>query len=150
MAVAKRLPEIVYRNILVPLDHTSIDRYAVRHAAALAKYPGAKLYLLHVEEDVTSQIYGPLASTAEVAAGENYLQEIATELLEQGFQVETAIRYSRKAASEIIRYAQQLNPDLIVMGAHGHKGLKDIIFGTTINSLRHRLNIPLMIVRERG
>jgi manganese transport protein len=149
-AVAKRLPEIVYRNILVPLDHTSIDRYAVRHAAALAKYPGAKLYLLHVEEDVTSQIYGPLASTAEVAAGENYLQEIATELLEQGFQVETAIRYSRKAASEIIRYAQQLNPDLIVMGAHGHKGLKDIIFGTTINSLRHRLNIPLMIVRERG
>jgi len=148
-AVAKRLPEIVYRSILVPLDHSAIDRYAVRHAAALAKYPGAKLYLLHVEEDVTSQIYGPLASTAEVAAGENYLKEIAAELLEQGFSVETAVRYSRQAVPEIIRYAKEINPDLIVMGAHGHKGLKDIIFGTTINTLRHRLSVPLMIVRER-
>jgi manganese transport protein len=115
----------------------------------LAKYPGAKLYLLHVEEDVTSQIYGPLASTAEVAAGENYLKEIAAELLDQGFTVETAVRYSRNPVPEIVRYAKELNPDLIVMGAHGHKGLKDIIFGTTINSLRHELNIPLMIVRAR-
>jgi len=43
---------------------------------------------------------------------------------------------------------RELRPDLIVMGAHGHKGLKDIIFGTTINALRHKVNIPLLIVRE--
>jgi manganese transport protein len=148
-AVAKRLPDVVYHSILVPLDHTALDRYAIRHAAALAKYPHAKLYLLHVEEGVTSQVYGPLASTEEVAAGQEYLEEIAAELAQQGFTVETEIRHSRNPRSEIIRYARELKPDLIVMGAHGHKGLKDIVFGTTINAVRHQLNVPLMIVRER-
>ncbi len=43
---------------------------AVSHAAAMARIYGAKIYLLHVEEGVTSQIYGPASSTAEVEAGE--------------------------------------------------------------------------------
>jgi len=149
-AITKPLLEVTYHKILVPLDHTHIDRFAVRYAAALAKDPQATLYLLHVEEGPTSQLYGPLASTAEVAAGQAYLQEIATELTEQGFRVETVVRHARKATSAIIHYAQELNPDLIVMGAHGHKGLKDIIFGTTINDVRHHLNIPIMIVRDRA
>jgi len=35
------------------------------------------------------------------------------------------------------------------MGAHGHKGLKDLIFGTTINAVRHNLDLPLLVVRGR-
>jgi manganese transport protein len=34
------------------------------------------------------------------------------------------------------------------MSGHGHKALKDIIFGTTINALRHELSVPLLIVRD--
>ncbi len=49
----------VYHRILVPLDHTALDRLALNHAAAMARLYGAKVYLLHVEEGVTSQIYGP-------------------------------------------------------------------------------------------
>jgi len=33
------------------------------------------------------------------------------------------------------------------MGAHGHKGLKDLIFGTTVDSVRHKVNIPVLIIR---
>jgi len=40
------------------------------------------------------------------------------------------------------------SPDLIVMGAHGHKGLKDLIFGTTISAVRHNLKVPLLVVRR--
>ena len=46
-----------------------------------------------------------------------------------------------------MRYAEELKPDLVVMGAHGHKGLKDIVFGTTINAVRHKLKVPLLVVR---
>ncbi len=53
-AVAEDLPSPVYRKILVPLDHTGRDRDAIAHAAAIAKQQNAKLYLLHVEEGVTS------------------------------------------------------------------------------------------------
>ncbi|HEY2013296.1 MAG TPA: Nramp family divalent metal transporter, partial [Bryobacteraceae bacterium] len=70
----------VYHRILVPLDHTDLDRLAISHAAAMSHLYGAKLYLLHVEEGVTSQVYGREASTAEVEAGEQYLDRIAQSL----------------------------------------------------------------------
>ena len=43
---------LAYRRILVPLDHTELDRKALRHASAMAKVYGSKVYLLHVEEGV--------------------------------------------------------------------------------------------------
>jgi hypothetical protein len=54
----------VYQRILVPLDHTRLDRTAIAHAAAMARTHHAKLFLFHVEEGVTSQVYGELSSTA--------------------------------------------------------------------------------------
>ena len=137
----------VYRRILVPLDHTELDRLAVSHASAMAKLHHAKLYLLHVEEGVTSQIYGPEASTAEVEAGEQYLERIAEALRSQGVAVETAVFHSPSPRREIVRYARQIGPDLVIMGAHGHGRLKDLIFGDTINPVRHHLDVPILIVR---
>jgi manganese transport protein len=136
-----------YHSILLPLDHTALDALAVNHTAAMARIYGAKVYLLHVEEGVTSQIYGPAASTAEVDAGERYLERIAQSLREQGIAVETAISHSSSPRQEIVRYARQVHPDLVIMGAHGHGGLKDLIFGNTINPVRHRLDVPILIVR---
>jgi len=146
-AVAENLPSPTYRKILVPLDHTSRDRDAIAHAAAMAKQQNAKLYLLHVEEGVTSQLFGPLSSTAEVEAGDQYLHQIVRDLESQQIPVEMVVRHARTPTKEIVRYAEELKPDLVVMGAHGHKGLKDIVFGTTINAVRHKLKVPLLIVR---
>jgi manganese transport protein len=146
-AVAIDLPSPVYEKILVPLDHTSKDRDAIAHAAAMAKQHHAKLYLLHVEEGVTSQMFGSLASTAEVEAGTEYLREIAAQLEKQQVAVEMVVRHSRRPKDAIVAYAEELKPDLVVMGAHGHKGLKDIVFGTTINAVRHKLKMPLLVVR---
>jgi len=137
----------VYQRILVPLDHTALDRTAIAHAAAMARMHHAKLYLLHVEEGVTSQIYGSLSSTAEVEAGRQYLDEIVASLRAEGIDVETMVTHSSNPNREIIRAAREIQPDLLVMGAHGHGGLKDLIFGTTINSVRHKLRIPLLVVR---
>jgi len=49
-----------------------------------------------------------------------------------------------------VRYAREIHPDLVVMGAHGHGGLKDLIFGTTINPVRHNLEMPILIVRPQN
>jgi manganese transport protein len=100
-----------------------------------------------VEEGVTSQVYGPEASTAEVEAGEEYLERIAQTLRTQGVTVETAISHSLSPKKEIVRYAREVQPDLVIMGAHGHGGLKDLIFGNTINPVRHNLSVPMLIVR---
>jgi len=137
-----------YRTILVPLDHSVRDRAAIAHAAGMAKLYNAKLYLLHVEEDATSQVYGAEASTAEVEAGARYLEEILESLRAQGIDVEVAVGFSRDPKEEIVRFARQVKPDLVVMGAHGHKGIQDLVFGQTINGVRHALDTPILIVRD--
>ena len=62
--------------------------------------------------------------------------------------VETAMRHSPDPKREIIHYAREIQPDLLVMGAHGHGSLKDLIFGNTIDPVRHALDIPILVVRE--
>lgn len=146
----QKVPLVVmqYKRILVPLDHTSLDREALSHAAALAKAQGARLFLLHVEEGVTSQVYGQLSSTAEVEAGREYIDEVVESLRGYDIDVETAIRHSSDPRREIVKYAREVQADLLVMGAHGHGVLKDLIFGDTINPVRHALKIPILVVRS--
>ncbi len=137
-----------YTRILVPLDHSNLDRVALAHAAALARDHEAQLFLLHVEEDVTSQVYGSLASTAEVEAGREYLDLLVASLGNSRISVDTAIRFSSHPKREIVRYAKEVGADFLVMGAHGHHRFKDLIFGNTIDPVRHALNIPILVVRE--
>jgi manganese transport protein len=146
-AVASDLAVPTYKRILVPLDHSIRDRDAITHAAALARQHGARLYLLHVEEGVTSQVYGEMASTAEVIAGRRYLDGIVEALRAQNVDCEAAVAHANDAKSAIVEYSRHLEPDLLVMGAHGHRGIKDLVFGTTINAVRHELHVPVLVVR---
>ena len=152
-AVTMPLPEVPaleppkYARILVPLDHSDRDVIALAHASALARQHGAELTLLHVEEGVTSQVYGDLSETAEVEQGHLYLTRLAARLADQGIRVELRVVHRETPRKAIIEVAQQLQPDLIVMGAHGHSGIKDLIFGTTINAVRHEVAAPVLIVR---
>jgi manganese transport protein len=146
--VATQLEAPTYKRILVPLDHSDRDRTALAHATALAKMHKAKLFLLHVEEGVTSQVYGQEASTAEVEAGREYLEGIVNSLRRQNIDAESVVRHSNTPRGEIVRLAKAIRPDLLVMGAHGHSGIKDLIFGATINAVRHELEAPILIVRD--
>jgi manganese transport protein len=146
--VVANLPAPVYRRILVPLDHTSRDRAAIAHAAAMARLHGATLYLLHVEEGVTSQLYGALSSTAEIQEGEEYFRGIVESLAKEGIPAELTVVHGHDPKDEIARVARELRPDLVVMGAHGHRGVKDLIFGNTINGVRHEVSAPVLVVGE--
>jgi manganese transport protein len=141
-------PAPTYSRILVPLDHSPLDRVALAHAAALAHAHKARLFLLHVEEDVTSKVYGSLASTAEVEAGREYLTRLVASLDNSDLEVDMEIRYGSDAKREIVDYAREIHPDLMVMGAHGHRQLKDLIFGNTIDPVRHALKVPILVVRD--
>lgn len=139
----------VYRRILVTLDHSGADAGAVGHAVTLARAHGARLVLLHVEEGVTSQVYGAEASTAEVEAGAAYFTDWLRRVRAQQVEAELVVVHGRDPKREIIRTARALEADLLVMGAHGHRGLKDIVYGATINEVRHALDAPVLVVRER-
>jgi manganese transport protein len=136
-----------YSNILVTLDHSQTDSVALGHAASLASAHKATLHLLHVEEGVTSQVYGALAETAEVEAGRLYFDQLLAAVHQLNLPAKLTIVHSTDPKDAIVHFAATLKPDLVVMGAHGHKGLKDIVFGATINEVRHALDVPVLVVR---
>ena len=37
--------------------------------------------------------------------------------------------------------------DLLVMGGHRHRGLKDLFFGASVSKVRHQLSIPVLVVQ---
>src|SRR4029077_14690551 len=108
----------------------------------------ATIHLLHVEEGATSQLFGPLASTAEVSSGQEYLEDIVSSLKASGIEADLRIVHGRSPRSEIIRAARTLQPDLVVMGAHGHTGLKDLIFWTTLDGVRHAVSAAVLVGAE--
>jgi manganese transport protein len=135
-----------YSTILVPLDHSDADRDAIANALSLAKLHHARIVLLHVEEGVTSQMFGSQSSTAEIAEGQQYLARIVESLREQNVSVQVLVRHGTRPAKEIVAAVETIQPDVVVMASHGHRGVKDLIFGTTINSVRHHIRVPLLIV----
>ncbi len=138
-----------YTRILVPLDHSRLDAETLLHATSLARGHHAKLFLLHVEEGVTSFLYGNVASTAEVEEGQHYLETLRSLVQAAGLDAELIVTHGGRVSDQIVRTAKSVNADLLVMGAHGHKGLKDMIFGATINEVRHAVGVPVLVVRER-
>jgi len=115
----------------------------------MARLHGATLHLVHVEEGATSQLYGALASTAEVHAGEEYFEGIVRSLEGEGIHAELTVVHGRSPKDEIVKLARQIHPDLVVMGAHGHRGVKDLIFGNTINAVRHEVSAPVLVVGDQ-
>ena len=142
------LRSAAYSRILVPLDHSESDQEAINNALALARMHDARIILLHVEEGVTSQMFGSLASTAEITEGQAYLASIERALREQCVGVEVVVRHGNTPAHEIVAAVRDLKPDLLVMASHGHSGIKDLVFGTTINAVRHKIKVPMMIVSK--
>jgi len=147
---AKELPVIekpVYKRVAVCVDFTSVDTLAIGSALAQGGND-AEYLLIHVVETAGAMVYGSeiadLESSEDAASLEVYLKQIQ----EKGFTASSKVGYGnpRKVIPELVN---EFNADLLVMGAHGHEWLKDLIFGTTLNTVRHRVNIPVLIVKEK-
>lgn len=147
--VESTVPDLIYRTILVPVDHSSLDAVALAHATALARPHGATLHLLHVEEGVTSRLFGASASTEEIRASEPYFDGLLKSLGDAGIKADLAVEYGSSPQKAIVKKARELNPDLIIMGAHGHRGLKDLLLGSTINAVRHHVSVPVLVVGKQ-
>ena len=67
------------------------------------------------------------------------------QLEKRGYTAEIRLGYQNRT-KEIVHITKEENADMLVIGAHGHTGIKDFIFGETVNTVRHELKIPVLIV----
>jgi manganese transport protein len=135
-----------YHRVGVAVAFDNNDRKVLSHALPMARQHDAVLCLFHVVEGAGGALYGADAYDREAREDEEYLDQLATGLVHKGVEVEVFLGYG-DVPRELVRLAQEQRLDLLVMGGHGHRGLSDILFGSTINPVRHELDIPVVVVR---
>jgi len=138
----------MYRKILVALDHTSADDSLLPHITGLARLTGAELVLAHVADGWAAQRqeHLDLADSEEIRADRAYLDEVAAKLRAEGLTVHAQLAKG-DPPREIMRLAREQNCDLVAMTTHGHRFVADIFLGSTIEKVRHEIDIPLLLVR---
>ena len=138
----------MYRKILVALENSRADEALLPHVTALAKRLGSELLLLHVADGWVARNYDRLQLTEseEMKADRAYLDDTATHLKAEGVTVSARLALG-DPPSEILKIAEAEHCDLIAMTSHGHRLLGDILYGSTINEVRHKTRIPVLLVR---
>jgi nucleotide-binding universal stress UspA family protein len=138
----------MYQKILVALENSRADETLLPHVAELAKLHGSALLLVHVADGFVARNYEQLglAESQEMKEDRAYLEGAAQDLRARGLAVDTFLALGDPAEG-ILKASEDRQCDLIAMTAHGHRLLGDLLFGSTINEVRHKAQVPVLIVR---
>jgi manganese transport protein len=133
-------------RIAIAVDFSSGDANLIKSAISQA-HAGTELILIHVVESVTASYFQEISDDEESRKDKERLELYAATLSEKGYKVQFVVGYKNRV-KEIVRIVNATNAQLLVMGAHHHYGWKDYFFGETIESVRHKVKIPVLIVQQ--
>lgn len=140
----QRLDIPTFKKIAVALDFGKHDDTLLAHAIGQGQ-GNAEYLLIHVVESASARLLGSQSDDYETRNDDERLQLYVQQLHEQGLTATGHLGFQNRAG-EIIRIIKESKADMLVIGAHRHSGLKDWLYGETINSVRHELNIPILVV----
>ncbi len=134
-----------YQTIAVTLDFSEKDDTVLNHALSQGG-KGATYILLHVTETAGALLMGKDTRDYESQVDREILQHYKDYLELRGYTVQPVLGYG-SPRQVIPKLVEEYKADLLVMGAHGHKAIKDLILGSTIDAVRHRIVVPMLVVR---
>ncbi len=133
-------------RIAIAVDFSAGDANLIKSAIAQA-HTGTELILIHVVESVTASYFEEISDDEESRKDRERLTQYAATLSQNGYKVNFVLGYKNRV-KEIVRIVNLTDAQLLVMGAHHHYGWKDYFFGETIESVRHKVKIPVLIVQQ--
>ena len=171
-----KLPKVDVKKILYATDLSENARYAFAYAVSLADLYNASITFIHVlseipdlldknvigyiSEDRWEEIKSQHVEEAREAiigkrrdhlAIKDALHQFSENLKEsrdgEGFITDDIIVVRGNPVEEILKYSEEKNCDLIVMGTHGHGTLEDVMLGSTARRVIRRSKIPVLVVR---
>jgi nucleotide-binding universal stress UspA family protein len=139
---------LAIRTILHPTDFSEPSQYALGLACALARDYGARLIVLHVAEMPTVAS----ADGVVVPLNPEEVRGAAREQLDRLQVPQAIIRAERRleqgdAVTEILRVAQEVHADLIVLGTHGRTGLGRLLMGSVAEQVLRRAMCPVLTAK---
>ncbi len=138
----------MYKRILVAIENSPADRTIIEHVERLARLSGASLLLVHVADGWAARHYDELQlrDSEEMITDREYLDRLRRELEAGGFAVETRLM-TGDPARELVKLVREEEVDLVAMATHGHKGMADVIHGSTANHVRHNVDVPVLLLK---
>lgn len=138
----------MYKRILVPLEHSPYDAAIMDHVRRLAKFCGASIVLIHVADGWAARNVNQLnlRESEEMRQDREYLEQMCASLEAEGLHAECLLA-GGDPSKEIADAASREHCDLIAMSTHGHRFLKDLLYGSVANEVRHISRVPVLLVR---
>lgn len=140
----------MYRRILVAVEHSPADRTILDHVSKLAELTGAGLLLVHVADGWAARNFDQLQlrESEEMKDDRAYLEQLQSELRAAGRSVDIHLAMGDPAA-ELVKVANSGAVDLVAMSTHGHRYLADLVHGTTVDRVRHLVNVPVLLLKAQ-
>lgn len=138
----------MYRKILVALENSATDDVILIHIKPLVKLLGSTVLLAHVADGWAARHFKELdlAPSREMREDQAYLDKVVERLQSEGITTEAQL-LTGEPADELIKLARASGADLIAMSTHGHRFLSDMIYGTTVDKVRHKVDIPVLLLK---
>jgi nucleotide-binding universal stress UspA family protein len=138
----------MYKRILVPLENTETDGAIVEHVRVLAKLGGSAVIFMHVADGWAARNANTLVlrESEEMKKDREYIEGICDLLAHDGIPCESLLA-GGDPGKEIAAAADREHCDLIAMSTHGHRFIKDVIYGSVANEVRHLSRVPVLLVR---
>ena len=138
----------MYTRILVALEHSDYDHAIMDHVRHLATFCGSSVVLIHVADGWAARNVKQLnlRESEEMRLDREYLSRACESLSADGLRVESILA-AGEPAPEIAAAAEREHCDLIAMSTHGHRFIKDMIYGSVANDVRHLSRVPVLLVR---
>ena len=150
----------MFKRILVAIDGSPTANRGLKCAIELAADQHAKLYIIHVIDDMTiaPRMDGGLfpaeyldkAIESMRVAGRKLIAEAKKLAVERGLDVQAAFveMLGPTVAQTIVAEATKQNADLIVLGTHGRRGLRRLVLGSDAESVLRDSPVPVLLVRS--
>ena len=143
----------MYRHILIPTDGSELAERAVTHGLSLAKFVGAKVTVIIVEDRAG---WLSFAEAGAVEAFAKYIEEIkghnasvldraANAAKQAGVSCDTFQVEDEQPYQAIIATAKDRGCDLIVMASHGRSGLSVVVLGSVTNKVLTHTKTPVLV-----
>ncbi|HEU4891870.1 MAG TPA: universal stress protein [Vicinamibacterales bacterium] len=147
---------ITIDRILCPVDLSDCSRHGFDHAAAIARWYGASITLLHVFETVPVAAYatgagspGAVLTPPERAYVLFELERMAAAERRDGVAI-TFRRMEGQPYAEILNAAMEIKADLLVIGTHGRSGFQRLVLGSVTEKVLRRALCPVLAVPPRA
>jgi manganese transport protein len=141
------VPTSSYKIISIALDFSVVDKDILNTAINIGTKE-SEFILIHIIESASALAYGNESSDYESLEDAKTLENYVQQLVKAGYNAKFKIGFGnpRKQIPVIVK---EFNSEILVMGSHGHKFFKDIIYGTTISAVRHEVDVPVLIVKKK-